>query len=232
MALTRRSRRRYPRRALVIGALAAGTTGGVAAAELARVWKWGSAPLPAETENVLEAGRKASMETLEVAVEGFKASPRGETALLNLLGSFVATLGVVRASTWSIRHRGTFGPFRNLQAGGRHIHHFIPGISLAFLSGGWAICTRYEEHEKWLAIPFGAGVALTLDEAALLLELEDVYWTERGQISVEIALGAAALLATTALTLRLLRRGEEQVLPEAGDGGPPPFVAVPAPSTA
>jgi len=98
MALIRRSKRRYPRRALAIGMLAAGTTGTVAAAELARVWKRGSAPLPAETENVLEAGRKASLETIEVAVEGFKASPRRETALLNLLGSFVTTLGIVRAA--------------------------------------------------------------------------------------------------------------------------------------
>jgi len=228
MALIRRSKRRYPRRALAIGMLAAGTTGTVAAAELARVWKRGSAPLPAETENVLEAGRKASLETIEVAVEGFKASPRRETALLNLLGSFVTTLGIVRASTWSIRHRGTFGPFRNLQAGGRHIHHFVPGISLAFLSGGWAICTRHEALEKWIAIPFGAGVALTLDESALLLELDDVYWSERGQISVEIALGAAALLATTALTLRLLRRGEEKVLPDADESRPMPFFGAPA----
>jgi hypothetical protein len=216
MALIERSkRRRYARRRMAISVLAAGTTGAVVAGEIARVWKRGSAPLPKETENVLEAGRKASMETLEVALEGFRASPERETALLNLLGSFVTTFGVVRASTWTIRRRGTFGPFRDLKAGGRHIHHFIPGISLAFLSGGWAICTSNEEFEKWIAIPFGAGVALTLDESALLLELEDVYWSERGQLSVEIALGAAALLATTALTLRVLRRGEEAVLPDA-----------------
>lgn len=214
---TRSKRRPYPRRALVIGALAATTTGGVAAAEVVRVWKRGSAPLPADTERVLEAGRQASLETLEVAVEGFKASPPRETALLNLLGSFVASLAFVRASTWSIRTRGTFGPFRDLNAGGRHIHHFIPGILINFLAGGWAICTRDQEMEKWIAIPFGVGLALTLDESALLLELEDVYWSERGQVSVEIALGAAALLASTALTLRLLRRGEERVLPDESE---------------
>src|SRR3954452_14756727 len=109
MALIRRTpSRRYPRRALAIGVVAAGTTGTVAAAELARVWKRGSGTLPGETENVLEAGSTASMETLEVALEGFKATPQRETALLNLLGSFVATLGVVRASTWTIKRRGTF----------------------------------------------------------------------------------------------------------------------------
>ena len=82
-----------------------------------------------------------------------------------------------------------------------------------------AICTTNEELEKWLAIPFGAGVALTLDESALLLELEDVYWSERGRLSVEIALGAAALLATTALTLRLLRRGEDASSPKPSTVG-------------
>jgi hypothetical protein len=223
----RRKGRGYPRRALAIGALAAGTTGTVAAAEIARVWKRGSAPLPAETANVLEAGRKASMETLEVAREGFKATPNRETALLNLLGSFVGSLVIVRTSTWTIRSRGTFGPFRDMHAGGRHIHHFIPGIAIAFLAGGTAICTRGEELEKYLALPFGLGVALTLDESALLLELEDVYWSERGQISVEIALGAAALLASTALTLRLLRRGEEAVLPDGDHGHSPLFSAQP-----
>src|SRR3712207_8437960 len=46
-----------------------------------------------------------------------------------------------------------------------------------------------------LAIPFGAGVALTLDESALLLELEDVYWTEEGVVSVQITLATIGLLA-------------------------------------
>jgi hypothetical protein len=230
--IRRRNNRRYPRRALAIGLLAAGTTGTVAAAELARVWRRGSAPLPADTEHVLEAGRKASMETVAVAVEGFKATPARETALLNLLGSFVASLAIVRGSTWRIRSHGTFGPFRDVHAGGRHIHHFIPGIAIAFLSGGTAICTRGEELEEWLAIPFGLGLALTLDESALLLELEDVYWSERGQVSVEIALGAAALLATTALTLRLLKRGEEKVLSDSREGDPMPSFAAPSPSGA
>ena len=39
---------------------------------------------------------------------------------------------------------------------------------------------------KYLALPFGIGVALVLDESALLLELEDVYWTEEGVLSVQI----------------------------------------------
>jgi hypothetical protein len=58
-------------------------------------------------------------------------------------------------------------------------------------------------------------VALTLDESALLLKLDDVYWTEDGIVSVQISLAAVALLSALALALRLLRRGERVVLLEA-----------------
>ncbi len=208
----RRGRRR---RTYALAALAGSTTGAVLAAELARVWRRGSAPLPAETADVLGAGAEATRQTVEVAVAGYRASPPRETALLNLLGSFVVSLALVRASTWTIRSRGTFGPFRDLRVGDRHVHHFVPGITIAFVSGAVAIATRDAELEEWLAIPYGFGVALTLDESALLLELEDVYWTEQGVLSVQIALSAAALLASTVIGRRLLRRGEERVLPGA-----------------
>ena len=49
------------------------------------------------------------------------------------------------------------GPFRNLRLGRRHIHHFVPGIVLAFVSGAAAIVTRDEDVEPLLAVPFGAG---------------------------------------------------------------------------
>ncbi|HEU0019867.1 MAG TPA: hypothetical protein VFQ14_06215, partial [Thermoleophilaceae bacterium] len=83
-----------------------------------------------------------------------------------------------------------------------------------FLSGSAAIATRREGLESWLAIPFGAGMGLTLDEAALLLELDDVYWSEEGIVSVQIALAAIAMLSAVALATRFLRRGEQLVLEE------------------
>jgi hypothetical protein len=67
-------------------------------------------------------------------------------------------------------------------------------------------------------VPFGVGMGLTLDESALLLELEDVYWTREGLLSVQITLAVAALLASVALSLRFLRRGERIVL-EPGAAG-------------
>ena len=197
---------------MALGTAALATSVGVGALELARVWRRGSAPLPAQTDHVLEAAEVAARESVEVAVEGFRATSPRETALLNLLASFVVSFGVVRVSTYAIRSRGTFGPFRNLRVGRRHVHHFVPGIVLAFLAGGVSVVSRNEALDQWLALPFGAGVALTLDESALLLELEDVYWTEEGVLSVQITLSAIALLGALALSRRLLRRGEAKVL--------------------
>jgi hypothetical protein len=73
--------------------------------------------------------------------------------------------------------------------------------------------------EEALAFPFGAGVGLTFDEAALLLDLRDVYWTREGILSVQLSLAASALLAGIILALRMLRRGERRV--EARGAIPP-----------
>ena len=104
------------------------------------------------------------------------------------------------------------GPLRNLRIGRRHIHHFVPGIVLAFASGAAAIITRDEELEPKLAVPSASGMGLTLDESALLLELDDVYWRREGLLSVQITLAVIALLSALTLALRLLRRGEQVVL--------------------
>src|SRR5581483_10490669 len=104
------------------------------------------------------------------------------------------------------------GPFRNVILGRRHIHHFVPGIVLAFAAGGVAIVSRSENIEPKLALLFGAGLGMTLDESALLLELDDVYWTPEGLLSVEIALSVTAALGGLAVALRFFRRGERAVL--------------------
>ncbi len=132
--------------------------------------------------------------------------------MFNLLTSFVTAFVTARMISTLLRGRPSVGPFRNVRLGRRHIHHFVPGIVLAFVTGAAAIVTRDEGIEPWLAIPFGAGMGLTLDESALLLELDDVYWSEEGIVSVQIALAVTALLAAVALATRFLRRGEQVVL--------------------
>jgi hypothetical protein len=215
--LTRAQRRqlRIDRRTWALGVAALGTTGALLFGEVARVWRRGSAPLPTEVEvptEIVEAADEAVRETVEVAVAGYRGGSTRENALLNLLGSFTLTFGLTRLTTYLIRRHGRMGPLRNYRWGERHIHHFVPGIAIAFLAGGASVISRDEELDPWLALPFGFGVALTLDESALLLELDDVYWTERGIVSVQITLGALALISSVALALRMLRRGEREVL--------------------
>jgi hypothetical protein len=147
-----------------------------------------------------------------VARVGYKQASTRENAMFNLLSSFVGTFVAARGITTLLRHRPTVGPFRNLRVGRRHIHHFVPGIVIAFSAGAGAILTRDEGLEPKLAVPFGMGMGLTLDESALLLELEDVYWSREGLLSVQITMAVASLLASIALALRFLRRGERAVL--------------------
>ena len=200
------------RNTIAFGVAAYAVTAAALLAEFGRVWRRGSAPLPAETDSVLDAAGQAAGETVAVAVEGYREMPRRENALLNLLGSFALSFSLARAITYLLRRRSRVGPFRNLRIGRRHIHHFVPGILLAFGSGAAAILTDNEEVEPRLALAFGTGMGLTLDESALLLELEDVYWSREGILSVQITLAAMALISASVLGARLLRRGEEVVL--------------------
>jgi hypothetical protein len=193
-----------------------GGTAAVLVGEVARVWQRGSAPLPAQTDDVLGAAGEAARQTVEVAMAGYREGSRREAALLNMLLSFTVGFGAVRAWAHRLRDRGRVGPFGELVVGRRHIHHFVPGIVVAFVAGGAAIVSRDERLDPWLAIPFGVGAAMTLDESALLLELDDVYWTEAGVISLQITFAALATLSALALALRLLARGEQRVLEAPG----------------
>src|SRR3954452_13607218 len=215
--MTRRRRRaQLDRLTLGLAAMAGVTTIAVVAAEVGRVWRRGSAPLPQESDNLLLAAEEAVVETAEVALAGYHEVSELENAMFNLFGSFVATLMLARWIARLLRGRGTLGPFRDVYLGRRHIHHFVPGIALAFLAGAAAVVTRDEALKPRLAVPLGVGMGLTLDESALLLELDDVYWTPEGVVGVQIALAATAMLGAGALGLRFLRRGEEIVLSEGG----------------
>jgi hypothetical protein len=197
---------------LVLGALATVTVAAVVVGEVGRVWRRGRAPLPQETDRLLPAVEEAVAETAEVARAGYREVSTRENSTFNLLASFAATFLIVRTITYLLRARPTVGPFRNLRVGRRHIHHFVPGIVMAFSAGAAAILTRDEALEPKLAVPFGVGMGLTLDESALLLELDDVYWSREGLLSVQITMAVASLLASIALALRFLRRGERVVL--------------------
>ncbi len=176
--------------------------------------------LDKESDNLIEAAPAAALDTVGVAVSGYEAAPRTETVLFNLLAGFLGAFAVVRISTWGIRDR--WGPFRNVSVGGHHIHHFVPGILIAFASGTTALITDNDALEDRLAIPMGIGMGLTFDEAALLLDLRDVYWTREGLLSVQLSLGATAILSIAILTQRILSRGEQQ---QEAEGLIPPSAA-------
>jgi hypothetical protein len=159
-------------------------------------------------ETLVEAAPAAALDTVGVVVVGYEEAPRSETVLFNLLAGFLGSFALVRLSAFGIRDG--WWPFRNVRIGGRHIHHFVPGIGIAFASGTAALLVDDDELEQSLAIPMGIGIGLTFDEAALLLDLRDVYWTREGLLSVQLSLGATAILSIAILTGRMLRRGERR----------------------
>ena len=140
-------------------------------------------------EQAIVVAGEAARDTVNVATEGYEAAPRSETVLFNILSGFLGGFALIRLSTYGIR-RGWY-PFGSVSVGGRHVHHFVPGILIAFVAGGAGLVTQSHRLEETLAFPFGAGIGLTFDEAALLLELEDVYWTREGLLSVQLSLGMA-----------------------------------------
>ncbi len=203
------------RSTVVLGVTAGLGGAAVLLGEVGRVWRRGSAPTPSEADNLLAGAQEAVAETAQVAREGYRQVSTRENALFNLLASFATTFLAARLITHRLRNRSRVGPFRSVRLGRRHIHHFVPGIAIAFAAGAGAILTGGDGVEPKLAVPFGVGMGLTLDESALLLELDDVYWRREGIVSVQITLAVIALLSALALALRLLREGEQVVLEPA-----------------
>src|SRR3954470_1953710 len=119
----------------------------------------------------------------------------GKLPLLLALLSFVVTFLVTRTITRLIR--AGKGPFKNnVSASGIHIHHSVPGIVLLIVGALGAVAASSESPWRGVAaIGVGVGASLVLDEFAMILHLEDVYWTEEGRASVQaVALVSACLL--------------------------------------
>jgi len=118
----------------------------------------------------------------------------GKLPLLLALTAFVLTFLVTRVITRLIR--AGKGPFGNVEAaGGLHIHHVVPGVILTILGGFGAVASgRHGFGSAVFAVVFGMGAGLVLDEFALILHLDDVYWSEEGRKSVEVVVLTAALV--------------------------------------
>jgi hypothetical protein len=116
-----------------------------------------------------------------------------QRAGLILLGAMLLSFGFIRFSTRMIRAEVSWWP-GNVSPGGLHIHHLVFGIVLMMLAG--FLNFVIQPSSPWfeiLAGVFGVGVGLTLDEFALWLYLDDVYWSEEGRSSVDAVVFAAII---------------------------------------
>lgn len=127
----------------------------------------------------------------------------GKEAELFVLLAFLLSFGFIRTSAHMIRAQVSWWP-GNVEVGGTHVHHLVWGI-LLLLSVGY-VGVALDPASPWreiVAVLFGVGAGLTLDEFALWLNLKDVYWSEQGRRSIDAVIVAAALGALVVLGFRV-----------------------------
>ena len=107
--------------------------------------------------------------------------------------AFLITFGFIRTSAHMIRAQVKWWP-GNVEVGGTHIHHLVWGIVTLMITGyvGVTIAPPSPWHEI-IAVFFGIGMGLALDEFALWLDLKDVYWSEQGRKSIDAVIIAATI---------------------------------------
>ena len=108
---------------------------------------------------------------------------------LIILVTFLASFILIRTVT-ILQREGFIGDL----PGPFHIHHMVYGIIIILVAGYIGISFWDQKKLRvWTSALFGIGAALTIDEFALWLFLDDVYWEKQGRISVDIALTTGAL---------------------------------------
>jgi hypothetical protein len=126
----------------------------------------------------------------------------GRVPLLCCLIAFLLTFLVTRTIVRYIRHHANSGAPRrwwqprNIGHGTLHIHHVVSGVILVMLSGVTMVTLAVDGGVREFTVAsifFGIGSALVLDEFALILHLEDVYWEEDGRTSVDAVFAAVAV---------------------------------------
>ncbi len=116
--------------------------------------------------------------------------------------AFLITFSFIRTSAHLIKAQVKWWP-GNVEVGGTHIHHLFWGICLLLIFG-WIGITQ-ELGSPWLqivAVVFGIGAGLTMDEFALWLTLRDVYWEQEGRRSIDAVIVVAAITAALLVGLR------------------------------
>jgi hypothetical protein len=152
---------------------------------------------------------------LEFGGESFLGG-EAERAGLILLAAMLLSFLFIRTSARLMRSpKVPWWPGSVTTEGGLHVHHLVFGIALMLVCG---FVLALQPDSPWfelVATGFGIGAGLTLDEYALWLHLEDVYWAEEGRRSVD-AVVVAVLIGGLVLM---------GFLPFATDSGVPTIVA-------
>ena len=120
--------------------------------------------------------------------------------LLGFLGSF----GFIRLSTRLMRSpRVAWWPGSIVSEGGVHLHHLVFGITLMIAAGTFGFADFASSPWREIcSFAFGIGVGLTVDEFALWVYLDDVYWAKEGRASIDATVVATAFLALVLLGVR------------------------------
>lgn len=135
------------------------------------------------------------MPELNFAISQHFLDDRGQRAGFILLGSFLAAFLFIRTSARLIRSpRVPWWPGSVTTKGGLHLHHLVWGIVLIMTSGFLNfVLVPGSPWLEVLAAAFGIGAGLTLDEFALWVHLEDVYWSREGRASIDAVVVATLL---------------------------------------
>jgi hypothetical protein len=123
-----------------------------------------------------------------------------EKPILCLLAGFLITFLLTRGVTCLIRARRS--PFADLSLGDLHLHHMVLGAGLVLVSG--IASFAFAPPAPWnavLALAFGVGSALILDEFALMLYLRDVYWSAEGRRSIDAVITMLVIMGMLAVPL-------------------------------
>ncbi len=148
-------------------------------------------------------GDVPTLRLLENYLRHIGSDPRRERVFLAWL-SFLVTFATVRTITHAIRAH--VGPFHDLTRGTTHIHHLVWGILLLLLVGclwlyqvGTGVRDRQskssQKASQLTSLLFGVGAALTLDEFALWVLFQDVYWEPQGRASIDAVILFSSVLA-------------------------------------
>ncbi len=121
--------------------------------------------------------------------------------------AFLVTFLVARGVTHTTRRRQSFLARKlhrggGIQIGNLHVHHLVAGILLLLFTGYIGTSEERLRSRNRLALLYGMGAALTLDEFALWLELKDNYWSKDGRRSIDAVVVFITTLALILLGLR------------------------------